>query len=105
MNKLVLDGAVAIDYLEITGSVSLEDVHLSGMVTSNYEDISGEVYASNGGDSPYTGDYSVIPKAHKETILETKGLTMTDNVVVLKIPYYETSNVRDGYTVYIGSEV
>lgn len=30
---------------------------------------------------------------------------MEDNVVVKKIPYYETSNVDGGETVYIAGEV
>lgn len=53
---------------------------------------------------PYTGEYVVIPKAHEETILETKDKIMQDDVTVRKVPYYETSN-QTGTTVYIASEV
>lgn len=53
----------------------------------------------------YDGDYVVTPKAYDQTVLETDGLYMRDNVVVLEVPYFETSNVQNGYTVYIGSEV
>lgn len=53
----------------------------------------------------YDGDYIVTPKAHEQTVLETEGLCMKDNVVVLEVPYFETSNIQNGYTVYIGSEV
>lgn len=104
MSKIILDGSVEADYLEIEGLVSAGDICLSGIVTSDYADISGEVSLPTGG-TYYTGDYVVTPKAHRQTTLETQGLTMTDNVVVLEIPYYETSNVHDGYTVYIGNEV
>lgn len=52
----------------------------------------------------YTGEYVVIPKAHKETVLETKDKTMADDVTVRKVPYYETSN-QTGTTIYIASEV
>lgn len=53
----------------------------------------------------YDGDYVVKPKAYEQTVLETDGLYMRDNVVVLEVPYFETSNIQNGYTVYIGSEV
>lgn len=53
---------------------------------------------------PYTGDYQVIPKADEDQILPTKDKRMTDDVTVLRVPYYETSNVY-GNTVYIASEV
>ncbi len=52
----------------------------------------------------YQGDYVVVPKAHEETILETRDLVMADDVTVKKVPYFETSNLS-GKTVYIASEV
>ena len=53
---------------------------------------------------PYKGEYVVIPKAYSETVLETDGYTMHDDVTVTKIPYYETGN-EYGDTVYIADEV
>lgn len=52
----------------------------------------------------YKGDYEVTPKANEETVLNTKNKTMLDDVKVLKVPFYETSN-QYGDTVYIASEV
>lgn len=52
----------------------------------------------------YEGEYVVVPKAHESTILETRDKTMTDDVTVTKVPYYETSNLT-GETVYIAAEV
>ena len=56
-----------------------------------------------GGDA-YEGPYEVTPRAHNETILETRNKLMADNVTVLEIPYWETTN-PDGKTVYIAGEV
>lgn len=53
----------------------------------------------------YTGDTSVIPKAFESQILETGGKFLTDDITVLKVPYWETSNKSDGMTVYIAQEV
>lgn len=50
---------------------------------------------------PYTGSYEVTP-ATFEIELQTKGFRMTNNVSVLEIPYYETTNESGGYTVIIG---
>lgn len=52
----------------------------------------------------YSGDYEIKPQAHHDIILDTNGKTLIENVVVKKIPYYETSN-ETGYTVYIANEV
>lgn len=51
----------------------------------------------------YQGSYTVTPKDEAQT-LATKNTTMTDDVTVKQIPYYEVSN-EDGYTVYIGKEL
>lgn len=56
------------------------------------------------GGRQYSGDYVVTPKAHDSTVLPTNGLLMMDDVTVVQIPYYETSNVS-GSTVYIANEV
>lgn len=53
----------------------------------------------------YEGPYSVIPKAYFEQILETAHKYMTDDVTVAKVPYYETSNLSDGITVYIAEDI
>lgn len=52
----------------------------------------------------YTGVYEVEPSAHEEQVLETKNKFLNENVVVLKVPYFVTSNTS-GNTVYIASEV
>ena len=48
----------------------------------------------------YKGDYTITPKIDSQT-MKTKNKKMEDNVTVLAIPYYETSNLT-GKTVYIG---
>ena len=53
---------------------------------------------------PYTGELVVTPKAHEQQTLECAHKTMPDNVVVLKVPYYETHN-DSGLTAYIANEV
>lgn len=52
----------------------------------------------------YDGEYEVTPQAHEEKILQTKNKRMTDDVTVMRVPYFETSNIY-GDTVYIASEV
>ena len=54
-----------------------------------------------GGIDEYEGPYVVTPKAWEEIILDTDYKLMKDDVTVLEIPYYETSNVS-GLTAYIG---
>lgn len=57
-----------------------------------------------GGGVPYTGEYTVTPKAHEQTVLQTKRKLMLNDVTVLEVPYFETSNIS-GTTVYIAEEI
>jgi len=50
----------------------------------------------------YDGPYSVIPSVDEMQILNTEDKIMTENLVVLPIPYFETSNPKGGLTVHIG---
>lgn len=63
-----------------------------------------KVKVPTSGADVYEGDYVVTPSAHRDIILETTNKLMEDDVTVVQIPYYETSNVT-GYTVYIADSV
>ena len=67
--------------------------------------MSAELTLPKGKASPaYQGEYVVTPKAETETVLQTNGFKMLDDVTVLQIPYYETHGTH-GTTVYIANEV
>lgn len=53
---------------------------------------------------PYSGDYEVTPNAFNAQILPTANKSLTQDIVVKSVPYYETSNAQDGITVYIAGE-
>lgn len=85
---------------------------LTGVLTSvgalsgklNAESVNGVITGTirHSDTTPYyNGDYEVTPTAYEQS-LETKGLRMTDDVIVNEIPYYETTNESGGYTVIIG---
>lgn len=52
----------------------------------------------------YQGDYVVTPRPFDDQVLECKGLMMAENVLVSRVPYWETSNQQDGLTVFIADE-
>ena len=57
----------------------------------------------NGARYPiYDGPTTVIPEADEIQILQTEGKVVRENVLVMQIPYFETSNPQGGKTVYIG---
>ena len=64
----------------------------------------GTPVARDLGADVYEGPYEAIPKAHAETIFQTKNKLLIDNVYVREVPYWETSN-QSGITAYIASEV
>lgn len=82
----------------------LDEVFDIGVVEEQSIDVELSTAIQIVSTNPYDGEYVVTPKAHESTILETKYKTMADDVTVLKVPYYETSNIT-GETVYIASEV
>lgn len=78
---------------------------LVGIIQTQSGVLSGQVSRYIGSDVDiYDGDYIVIPKPFDDQEFNTKGLLMKDDLTVLQIPYYETSNIADGLTVYIGGE-
>lgn len=87
----------------VNGIMSISEVFNVNL--SGAESLSADITLPKqvGGD-PYQGSYVVTPKANSQTVLETKGKTMSDDVTVVEIPYYETSNIS-GSTVYIANEV
>lgn len=59
----------------------------------------------NQGAAPtYTGDYDVTPTADGE-VLKTAQKTMSKDLTIHPIPYFEVSNTAGGDTVYIGGEI
>ena len=52
----------------------------------------------------YTGDYTVTPKDIEQQI-KTKNKFLNKDLIVKKIPFFETSNEEGGNTVYIGKEL
>ena len=70
------------------------------------------VSPGNSGDMPviwetyekYDGAYEVVPSSTAQT-LATENKVMKKNLRITEIPYYETSNLSGGNTVYIGKEI
>ena len=54
---------------------------------------------------PYSGEYEVVPNAFNTQVLPTANKVLKKDIVVQKVPYFETSNNYDGVTVYIAEEV
>lgn len=105
---------------EITGELSpiqridgiitetLEDTdEITGMLTS-LQIVDGKITYGNGtGETVpiYDGQYTVVPKAFEDIVLHTKNKKMIDDVTVKEIPYFETSNISGGLTVYIAGQI
>lgn len=109
-----LNGFLTSNNLELTGSLSADEI-LAGQLISQELNLQGNLSADSiliegtimfSPEIPtdiYEGEYEVVSKPFKTSEIQTQGLRMLENIVVLEIPYYETSNVS-GYTVYIGGE-
>ena len=93
-DTVVYDGECSL-IIPLVGEVSLSNV-LDGEcgVITRYREADYPVYA---------GTTTVTPRV-SEQILETANKTLLEDITVLEVPYYETSNVN-GMTVYIASEV
>lgn len=65
--------------------------------------LTGKISTTNIYDA-YEGTYNVIPKAFKEQTLETANKLLKNDIIIEKIPYWETGNDSNGVTVYIAEE-
>lgn len=74
---------------------------LIGKINSK-ENLKGTITVPSEHYEHYQGKYIVTPKTTSQT-LHTANLVMDDDVTILEIPYFETSNLS-GKTVYIGGE-
>ena len=71
--------------------INQEDILYGKITVSGKPIISEEIYE---------GNYELTPKVTSQTLL-TGQRVMKDNLNVLSIPYYETSNLK-GKTIIIG---
>lgn len=79
-------------------------MRLHGTLTAAKGELHGMVSARNIGAELYEGAYTVHSAAHEAQELPTANKHLVKNITVEKIPYYETSNMSDGITIYIGDE-
>ena len=86
--------AIALEFELISADTSIDMEMAEETEVIEFGIISGDI------PKPYTGDYEVIPKV-VDQVLETKNLSMTDDVTVREIPIHEVSN-NFGTTIIIG---
>lgn len=77
-------------------------VSLSGAIATESEMAATLYIPRTIGQEPYDGEYTVIPQPYDATVLPTRGKAMRDDVIIMEIPYYTTTNEKGGYTAIIG---
>lgn len=91
-------------YGELNGTLTSAGL-LHGTLVGDHHKIQGTLtIPSTPGLDLYGGPYEVTPKAWDAQVLETEGKLMSNDVTVFKVPYYETSNIYDGLTVFIAED-
>ena len=83
--------------------------HISGLFTLSgkltcFGSLSGKLSAVIDFNA-YSGEYEVVPNAFNTQVLPTTNKVLKKDIIVQKVPYFETSNNYDGVTVYIAEEV
>lgn len=87
----------------LVGTLScIEGIHGTVVGVSG---LSGSLSVNADTTTPYTGDYTVVPKAFASQTLNTANKTLTDDILVKEVPYFENENFSKGLTVYIAKEV
>jgi hypothetical protein len=85
----------------LNGGITIEFESNDNILNANF----GEIQLIKDIDVEYyMGKYVVTPKVEAQ-MMETSGKMMSDNVTIKEIPFFETSNVSGGKTVYIGREI
>lgn len=80
-------------------------MRLHGTLTAAKGELHGTLSAGTVvGVELYEGAYTVCSAVQGAQELPTANKHLVKNITVEKIPYYETSNLSDGITIYIGDE-
>lgn len=90
--------------MRLHGTLTAAKGELHGNLSPNKGNLHGMLSARSIGADIYDGEYTVHSEAHEVQTLPTANKHLVKNITVEKIPYYETSNLSDGITIYIGSE-
>lgn len=77
--------------------------HISGLCTLSgkltcFGSLSGKLSAVIDFNA-YSGEYEVVPNAFNTQVLPTANKVLKKDIVVQKVPYFETSNNYDGVTM------
>lgn len=81
------------------------DQNLSGTLTE-IGNLTGTINASSVNDfEQFSGPYEMVPTAFSPQVLDTQNKILLDNITIKEIPFYETSNLSDGITAYIGKGI
>ena len=91
--------------MRLHGTLTAAKGELHGNLSPNKGSLHGTLSAGTViGVELYEGAYTVHSAVHEAQELPTANKQLTKNITVEKIPYYETSNMSDGITIYIGDE-
>ena len=104
MNNSIIDLPIIVnmDVIENSNVFELDIVELSNVLNLS---IDSEIIVKNYDAERYEGSYLIIPAAYDDQVLETKNKLCTENIVVEKVPLWETSNLSGGNTVYIAERL
>lgn len=97
-----MTGIVAEQNGYLTGTIR-PSCALTGAIQTNGAILQGHIQAGLVACQYYEGEYDVVPKIESQ-VMKTAGKHMREDVTVEAIPYYEVSNVYDGYTAIIGGD-
>lgn len=104
----IITGSLIPEIPVINGELATQEI-ITGLISSSEEYgfvITGTLdIVPSFSNEIYDGVYVVTPKINIDQILETKDKIMENDVTVLKIPLWETSNESGGTTVYIAMEI
>lgn len=91
--------------MRLRGTLTAAKGELHGNLSPNKGNLHGTLSAGTViGVEMYEGAYTVCSTVHEAQELPTANKHLVKNITVEKIPYYETSNLSDGITIYIGDE-
>lgn len=90
---------------KLVGILSNQNNKLVGNLGNPQNVMNGSITIPQIVDVPkYEGEYEIIPSSKNTIVLETAYKELKYDLIIKKIPYYETYN-EGGYTAYIASEV
>lgn len=104
MNDAIIELPIIVN-MDVIENNNVYELDVDSLLQEYELSLESQIIVETSGVDKYLGPYQVVPLAFDDQTLETKDKLCTEDIIVEKVPLWETSNLSGGYTVYIAERL